>query len=187
MSFIFNNLATAENFVKESLRERSFIVSTAERIIVDRNRYGSPIFHSRIKTEEGYFQVKYQKSEHMPLADHEIRSAHKENERLKYAIRSFGKGNDTDIGINENVLFDLINVEEKSGLPTFLLNAVGESKVYSQESKIYWCRAREFYEFSMCWGTVIFNSSAYGGTVYLVPTGWMKLWSNPISAPPSLM
>lgn len=187
MSILFDNLNSAESYIQESLRQRTYEVKQRERVKVDISRYGRPIFHSRIMTDDGYYQVKFQRQEHMPLADNEVRTAHTENKRLKYAIQNFGQGNETDIGVNQNVLFDLMELEAKSGLQTFLLNAVGNSRIFQDHSIIYWSRALDFYEFAMRWGTVIYNSSAYGGTVFLVPTGWMKLWEEPLHAPPCLL
>ncbi len=180
------NISEASNLVKNSLVLRGGLVKKEEKVLVDRNRYGRPINHIRIHTDDEIYHIKYQKTEHMPLADNEIRSAHLENERLKYVIKIFGKGNKTDIGINENVIFDLLELESKLGYNCYLLNAVGASSVHKGESVIYWSKAKDFYSFTMNWGTAIYNSSAYGGTVFLVPSGWMKLWQEPLTSYPTI-
>jgi len=183
----FSNLKEAEVQISKSLNDRGFIIDKQESIIVDRTKYGTPIMHSRIFGESSVYHIKFQKSEHIPLEDNQVRTAHAENDRLKHSIRIFGKGNNTDIGVNESILFQLLEFEERLGIAGYIVNAVGSSIFYNGESVLYWCRARDFYELAMAWGTVIYNSSAYGGTVFLVPSGWMKLWNEPISAPAKLV
>lgn len=179
----FSNLKEADIQIIKSLKDRGFDVAKHESIIVDRTKYGTPIMHSRIFGENSVYHIKFQKSEHIPLEDNQVRTAHAENDRLKHAIRTFGHGNNTDIGVNESILFQLLEFEEKQGISAYIVNAVGSSVFYNNESVLYWCRARDFYELAIGWGTIIYNSSAYGGTVVLVPSGWMKLWNEPISAP----
>lgn len=187
MSFNFSNLSESVKQIEQSLTQRGIEIIKTEQIVVDHARDGHPILHARLWTQHGVYQIKYQKTEHIPLADHEIRTAHIENERLKYAIRFLGSGNETDIGVNESVLFELLNIEEEKLTGAFLLNAVGASRVYQGSSIVYWCRAKEFYEFAVRWGTVIYNSVSYGGTVFLVPTGWMRKWVDILTAPPALV
>jgi hypothetical protein len=179
----FSNIKEAEIQLCKSIKERGFDITKNESIEVDRNKYGSPILHTRIFSERSLYHLKFQRSEHLPLEDNQVRTAHAENDRLKHAIRSFGRGNKTDIGINESILFQLLDYEEKMGITSYIINAVGSSIVYNNESVLYWCRAKDFYEIAIAWGTIIYNSSAYGGTVFLVPSGWMKTWNEPISAP----
>lgn len=175
----FDSLNTAMICIEKSLEQRGQSIISKDLVKVDTSKFGKPIYHGRILTNYGYYHVKYQNKEHTPLADNEVRTAHKENERLKYVIHNFGKGKSTDIGINENILFELTELESQSGKPTYILNAVGENS-QDQQSEIYWIKALDFYYFTMRWGTVIYNSSAYGGSVYLVPTGLMKTWADPI-------
>jgi len=181
----FETLNETVACIQQSLRDRDSEVLDNEKVQVDLSRYGRPIYHTRLRTQNAYYQVKFQRQEHMPLANNQVRTALAENERLKYAIGSFGGDNPTDIGVNQNVLFELMELEERSGLQTYLLNAVGDSRVHGH-SIIYWSRVLDFYEFAMRWSTVIYDSTAYGGTVFLVPTGWMKIWEEPLRAFPSL-
>lgn len=179
MSVLFQDLQTAEIYIQKSLVERGISIDKVEKVVVDKNKYGQPVYHSRIWTGKALYQIKFQKKEHLPLADNQIKTAFKENERLKYCIRSLGHENPTDIGLNLNVVFDLLELEEQKGVESYFLNVVGESIVFTNSSIIYWCKTTLFYELAMSWGTSIYNSSSYGGTVFLVPSGWMKLWSEP--------
>lgn len=185
MSILFNDLQTSSNYIMQSLENRQLHVIRHERIVVDYNQYGRPVYHYRVWTDSGLFHIKFQRSEHIPLADNQIRKAFAENNRLKYVINNFGNGNSTDIGINENVLYELLEIEEKQKIISYLINAVGESLVYPGNSIVYWSRTKDFFDISLQWGTVIYNSGAYKGTVFLAASGWMKLWSDPISAPPT--
>jgi hypothetical protein len=179
----FSSIKEAQLELSKSFNERGIGITKQESIIVNHSKYGSPIYNTRIFSENSIYHLKFQRAEHIPLEDNQVRTAHTENERLKHAIRTFGRGNKTDIGIDEPILFELLEYEEKHGLTAYIINAVGSSIFYNNESVLYWCRARDFYEVAMAWGTVIYNSSAYGRTVFLVPSGWMKTWNDPISAP----
>jgi hypothetical protein len=159
-------------------------IDEKKSVLVDHTKYGSPIYHYRVRTSDSLFHIKFQKKEHIPLADNQIRVAFDENNRLKYVINNFGNGNNTDIGINENVLYELLEIEEEQKVTTYLINAVGNSIVYPNKSIIYWSRTKDFFDISLQWGTVIYNSKAYGGTVFLASSGWMKIWSDPIVAFP---
>lgn len=182
----FKNQKEAEIELSKSIEGRGLKISKRESIVVDHNKYGSPISHTRIFCDRSVYHLKFQRSEHIPLEDNQVRTAHVENDRLKHAIRTFGHGNKTDIGINESVLFQLLEYEDIYGITAFIINAVGSSNIYNN-SILYWCRARDFYEIAIGWGTVIYNSSAYGGTVFLVPSGWMKIWKDPIIAPAQII
>jgi len=179
----FSNIKEAELQLIKSFNERGIKITKKESIIVNHSKYGTPIYNTRVYTEDSVYHLKFQRSEHVPLEDNQIRTAHAENDRLKHAIRTFGGGNNTDIGIDEPILFELLEFGEKLGITSYIINAVGSSVFHNNESVIYWCRVREFYELAMAWGSVIYNSSSYGRTVFLVPSGWMKLWNEPISAP----
>jgi len=183
----FSNIKEAEVQLIKSFEERGIKIDKKESVIVNRSKYGTPIYNTRIYTTESVYHLKFQRAEHMPLEDNQIRTAHAENDRLKHAIRTFGRGNKTDIGIDEPILFELLEMEENHGLTSYIINAVEASQFHDNKSVIYWCRVREFYELAMAWGSVIYNSSSYGRSVFLVPCGWMKLWNEPISAPAKLV
>lgn len=179
----FSSIKESEIELSKSFKERGIVITKHESIIVNHSKYGSPIYNTRLFSDNSVYHLKFQRAEHIPLEDNQIRTAHAENDRLKHSIRTFGCGNNTDIGIDEPILFELLELEEKFGITSYIINAVGSSVFYKNKSVIYWCRVREFYELAMAWGSVIYNSSSYGRTVFLVPCGWMKLWNEPISAP----
>lgn len=181
------SLNDAGLYIANSLSERGHKNIQLEDLQIDINKYGRPVFHKRALTPDGLYHIKYQKAEHMPLETEKVRTAHAENERLKYVIQKYGSGNPSDIGLNLNVLHNLIEDAYKFNLEAYILNVVGCSILYGNQTVIYWSKAIAFYEFSMQWSTIIYDSKAYGGTVFLIPSGWMNLWSKPLTEYPSLI
>lgn len=106
------------------------------------------------------------------------------DERLKYARRVFG-GNEPEMTqCKENTLLELLELESREGFETFLVTmyACGD---------VYWCPARQFYQFATRHGTYqqfAATPDMMRSLPYRVPTGWMRVWQarDLLRRPPAL-
>jgi len=106
------NLQEAVIVIKNLLLARGIKILDTNQVIVDYYQ-GKPIYHSRIITNLGIYHIKFQKKEQIPRSSTLMSGAVNADERLKFVIKMFGKELLSNIGINLNVILDLLEIEEK--------------------------------------------------------------------------
>ena len=101
------------------------------------------------------------------------------DERLKFCINLYGKGDPSASGLNEGTILDLLELEDK-GYDTFLVTTY-------TSGEIYWCKTSELHHFAAMHGLIPQYSRTYGEPFCWIPTGWLKPISALISAPPEVI
>lgn len=175
------NLSDAGNYFKAELRKRGKEIVKAERVVADRGP-GFPIYHERIWTRHNEVQelyhVKFAKQGYRLKPTDKLSPRAKElDEKLRFALSQFGQGNEELNGLNEDVVLDLLNYTEQ-GLDVYYITVMAQGTVYA-------ATIQEFYNFVMRYDT-FFKFPRSNVPICEVPVGWMKKWTQVLTAPPSL-
>jgi hypothetical protein len=170
-----SNVKEAIILVTQKLRKRSIEIQEVQDLS-KLGKYGNARLIS--KTGEVY-HLKFTKSGYKPKDSDRVSTAAKElDEKLKFAIRTFGRGNDTLNGIDEDLLLHLVDLMGKGFLCYFVT-------ILSDDTTL-WCRADNFYEFVMRYDT-FFKFPKTNVPVCEVPMGWLLPWDDPIIEFPNII
>lgn len=175
------NLTEATRFIQHELASRGKEETRTEKVIADRTDQ-FPIYHTRIWTLDGpateLFHVKFAKQGYRLKPTDKLSERAKElDEKLRHAIREFGQGNEELNGLNEDVIYELLDYTQQD-IDVFFLTVMQDGVVYS-------CSILDFYQFVMRYDT-FFKFPKSRVPVCEVPIGWMKKWANVSVAFPSL-
>ena len=164
---------------------RRFQWALRERNIEHHEPYRTPtgdpgFFHYRIETvTEELYHLKFTKNPYRPKPTHKVSEFAKElDEKLKHAIRVFGQDEDTLIGINENLILEMLEIS-RQGKSVYFLTVVGDGR-------ILWRGIEDFYNFVMRYDT-FFKFARDNVPQAMVPTGWLIPWAEVISQPPVIV
>jgi len=104
------------------------------------------------------------------------------DERFKFIVRTFGNGDPSISGLNEDTILDLVDLETQ-GYTCYLVT------IFPKSGEIFWCHAFEAYDLVMRYGALPQHSfqGLSGQTFCSIPTGWMKKWDEVIVAPPAVI
>lgn len=172
LNSVSNTREATERFIA-ALRERNIGHSSPERTPT-----GDPgFFHDRIRTSSGeLYHLKFTKQPYLPKPSHKVSEFAKElDEKLKHAIRTFGQGEDTLIGINDNIILDLVALSRQGENPYFV-TVLGDGR-------IMWRGIEDFYNFVMRHDT-FFKFARQNRPQAMVPTGWLIPWGEMKVYPP---
>jgi hypothetical protein len=181
----FDDSRTAEDYFADMLRLRGLTDIRKETIVeyVKGGRRAYPkLYHCG--NSEAYLVTFWRNKDARIKDSSQVSDAGKElDERLKFAIHTFGENLYQMTQCKEQTLLRLLDLLEK-GVETFLVTIYGDGD-------IFWCKARDFYEFATRYGTYQQFSATSDMAMslpYRVPTGWMKPWAqrNPVVGYPQL-
>jgi len=175
----FESSQAAIVYFLELLSQRGIRIIETKNIRVSAGR-GRFVYQQQIWTETGeIFHVKYWNKRWTPKPSEKVSDFAKPlDERIKYAIKTFGEQDDSASGLNESTLLELLDLSEK-GHKTFLIT------IY-RTGEILWCRVDELYYFATQHGLIPQFSQTYGEPFCWVPTGWLKEFENVIRNYPEL-
>lgn len=159
-----------------ALQQRGIQYSSPQKVST-----GDPgFYHQRILTNSGeLYHLKFTKSPYKPKPTEKVSEFAKElDEKLKHSIRVFGRGEETLIGINENIVLDLVELTTQGHLAYFV-TVVGDGR-------ILWCEIERFYNFVMRYDT-FFKFARANVPQAMVPTGWLLPWGELIVRPPTVI
>lgn len=164
---------------------RRFLRALRERNIEHHDPYQTPtgdpgFFHYRIETTtEELYHLKFTKVPYRPKPTEKVSLFARElDEKLKYAIRVFGQGEDTLVGINENLILELLEIS-RQGKSVYFLTVIGDGR-------ILWRGIEDFYNFVMRHDT-FFKFARANVPQAMVPTGWLIPWVEAVSKPPTIV
>lgn len=126
--------------------------------------------HDRVETTTGeLYHLKFTKTPYRPKASDKVSAGAKElDAKLKQAIRDFGQGDDTLVGLNDNVVLDLLE-EARKGKVVDFVTVLGDGR-------ILWSHIEDFYNFVMRYDTFI-KFAVNSPPQAMVPTGWLLPWN----------
>ena len=155
-----------------SLRQRGMELTPTRRAPT-----GDGFFHYQVETASGeLYHLKFTKSPYKPKPTEKVSAGAKElDEKLKHAIREFGQDDDTLVGLNDNVVLDLLALAHE-GKAVYFVTVVGDGR-------ILWIGIEDFYSFVMRYDTFI-KFARSNAPQAMVPTGWLRSWAAPVIAPP---
>jgi len=167
------NINEAIQTLTQKLIDRGTTVISVEDLSKN-GKYGN----ARLTTDSHeIYHVKYTKSGYKPKDSDRVSSGAKElDAKLKFAIKSFGNGEDTLNGIDEDLILYLLSMMN-NGFVCFFVTVLSDGTTL-------WCRADSFYEFVMRYDT-FFKFPKTNVPVCEVPMGWLKPWGEPIVGYPS--
>lgn len=176
-----SNLSEAVELVKRELLARKANLTKSETVIADYAN-GFPIKHGRLWVEQGgqkeLYQIKFAKSGYRLKPTDRLSAGAKELDiKLRFALKSFGKGEETLNGLNEDVILELVKFTE-SGTLAFFVTVMGDGAIYVSP-------ILDFYSFVMRYDT-FFKFPRSHVPVCEVPTGWMARWAQLKSSPPEI-
>lgn len=169
------NVTEAVALFTRQLKDRGIKIRDVENLS-RMGKYGN----ARLISETGeIFHLKFTKSGYIPKDSDRVSSAAKElDEKLKFAIRTFGRGIDSLNGIDEDLLLHLVDQMEK-GFSCYFVTVLTDDTTL-------WCRADSFYDFVMRYDT-FFKFPKTNVPVCEVPMGWLLPWEEPLIAPPNIV
>ena len=164
---IINNASEALNHFKESLLAREMVIASIRRAPT-----GDGFFHPQIITKSGeLYHLKFTKKPYRPKDSDRVSAGARElDEKLKHSIRIFGAGDNTLIGVNDEVILRLIEASI-SVASVYFVTVIGDGRVL-------WRSAVEFYNFVMRHDT-FFKFARQNVPQAMVPTGWLQKWDVP--------
>lgn len=141
---------------------------------------GDGFFHYRIQTtSKELYHLKFTKSPYEPKPTARVSAGARElDEKLKHAIGVFGNGDNTLIGLNDNIILDLLELTSQGHL-TYFITVTGTGK-------ILWRSVTDFYDFVMRHDT-FFKFARSNVPQAMVPTGWLFCWGEVKSHVPVLV
>lgn len=167
MSRPFESSDAALAYFLECLSRRGIVVKEVKTIKVSTSN-GRFVYQKQVWTQNNdVYHVKYWTNRWIPKDSSRVSDFAKPlDEKIKTAIKTFGNGDLSASGINEDTLLDLLDISQK-GYQTYLIT------IY-QSGEILWCRAEELYYFCTRYGLIPQFSHTYGEPFCWVPTGWLK-------------
>lgn len=175
----FDDSQEALQYFLQALSRRGIEVKEVKTIRVSAGQ-GRYVYQKQVwtKTKEIY-HVKFWSKRWIPKKSSQVSEfARPLDERLKFAIRRFGSGDVSASGLNEDTLLDLLD-SAAEGYEAFLVT------IY-KSGEVLWCRADDLYGFVTRHGLIPQFSETYGEPFCWVPTGWLKTFQDPLSAPPGV-
>jgi len=180
----FDSCQEAVDFLCKELVQRGMLIDKRLKIkaYAGSGRY---VFEDRIltKSREVYHIKCRPRGRWIPKDSSKVTNFGKElDDRYKYLIRIFGKGDLSISGVNEDTILDLLEMESQGYTPYLVT-------IFPQTGEILWCHAYEAYDMVMRYGTLPQQSfqGMEGMTFCSIPTGWMKKWEGLESAFPTLV
>ena len=180
MAQSFNSSAGALFYFKKYLNDRGMTVIEEKTVPATAGR-GRMVYQKQLwmATRE-VFHIKHWNKKWIPKESGNVSNFAKPlDERLKYAIRLFGKADPSASGINEGTLIDLLEIED-GGYETFLVTTYNSGEVL-------WCKASVLHNFAAMHGLIPQYSRTYGEPFCWIPTGWLKPISSLVAAPPEVV
>lgn len=179
----FDNCQEAVDFFCNELVQREMTIDKRLKIKAYAGG-GHYVFEDRIvtKSREVYHIKCRPKGRWIPKDSSRVSDFGKElDERYKFLIRTFGNGDLSISGVNEDTIIDLLEMESQGYTPYLVT-------IFPQTGEILWCHAYEAYDMVMRYGTLPQQSlkGMEGMTFCSIPTGWMKKWTGVIVAFPVL-
>lgn len=167
---IITNASEALNHFKESLLARGMVIAE-----VRKTPTGDGFFHPQIITTTGeLYHLKFTKRPYKPKDSDRVSAGARElDEKLKHSIRIFGAGDDTLVGVNDEVILRLIEASIDMA-SVYFVTVIGDGRVL-------WRSAVDFYNFVMRYDT-FFKFARQNVPQAMVPTGWLYKWDIPISS-----
>lgn len=164
----------------DALRQRGIELEQTKTIKVNAGQ-GKYVYQKQIWTKSReIYHIKFWSKRWIPKDSSKVSAfARPLDERLKFAIRTFGNGDLSASGLNEDTLLELIALNSE-GYETFLVTQY-------KEGDVLWCRADDLYGFVTRHGLLPQVSQTYGGPFCWVPTGWLKPFENLLSSPPRVV
>jgi len=174
------NLSQAMSFFEQQLILRNATIKKKENVVADYFN-GRPVFHGRIWVEikgiPELYQVKFTREGYRLKPTEKLSSGAKElDEKLRFTLRTFGNGDETMNGLNEDIVLELYNKTLVENIQSYFVTVMANYQVYV--SSIV-----DFYEFCMRYDT-FFKFPRSQVPVCEVPTGWMRQWTQVISSFP---
>ena len=141
---------------------------------------GDGFFHYRVETSSReLYHLKFTKSPYQPKPSVKVSAGAKElDEKLKYAIRIFGNEDSTLVGLNDNIVLELLELTRQGRLVYFV--------TITGTGKILWRDIDDFYNFVMRYDT-FFKFARSNVPQAMVPTGWLFCWEAVKSQVPALV
>lgn len=164
-----NNAADALEYFKASIAARQMEVMDVRQVPT-----GDGYLHPQVITSSGeLYHLKFTKNPYRPKDTARVSEGARElDEKLKHAIRLFGRGDETLVGINDWVILNLMeNLHSYSG--SYFVTVVGDGR-------ILWRQVQEFYDFVMRYDTFI-KFARQNIPQVMVPTGWLRKWEEPLT------
>ena len=173
---IFSSSEEALKFFQNYLAQSGTSVAEVKTIPTTAGR-GRTVYQKQIWTQtREIFHVKHWTQKWIPKDSSEVSEFAKPlDEKLKYAIRQFGRGDLSASGLNEGTMLDLLAHQEE-GRESFLVTT------YSS-GDILWCRVDEMYLFATRYGLIPQYSRTYGEPFCWIPTGWFKVLDKVVRGP----
>jgi hypothetical protein len=181
----FADSQSAENWFVEALRARG-VKKIRQETIVEYVKGGRKAYPKLYYCDdiEAYLVTFWRSSSDQIKASSKMSEFGRElDERIKFTTATFGNGVSQMTQCKEPTLLKLLELDEQ-GIETFLVT------IYSN-GDVFWCKARDFYEFATRYGTyqqVSRTPDMAQSLPYRVPTGWMLPWTRKdiIVGPPAL-
>jgi hypothetical protein len=170
----YSTCEEAVNTFKGHLLSRGIEIAMTEKVKAYAGN-GKYVFEDRIYTSSReIYHIKCRpRGRWIPKSSDQVSAMGKAlDERYKFIIKNFGKGDPSISGVNEDTMLDILESEAK-GYIGYLVT------IYPQTGEILWCRVNDAYEFIMTYGTLPQFSfqGMQGMTFCSLPTGWMKKWN----------
>jgi len=179
MTHSFDSSAGALTYLKQYLKEREMTVIEEKTVPTKAGR--GTVYQKQLWTAtREIFHIKHWSKKWVPKESSNVSEFAKPlDERLKYAIKLYGKGDPSASGINEGTLMNLLEIEG-SGFETYLVTTYSSGDVL-------WCKVAELYNFASMYGLIPQFSMTYGEPFCWIPTGWLKPLSMVVAGPPGLV
>ena len=166
---IISNASEALTYFKKGLLAREMAITDIRKAPT-----GDGFFHQQIITTSGeLYHLKFTKRPYRPKDSHRVSYGARElDEKLKHSIRIFGAGDNTLIGVNDEVILGLMGASIPM-VTAYFVTVIGDGRVL-------WRSAVEFYNFVMRYDT-FFKFARQNVPQAMVPTGWLQKWDVPIT------
>jgi len=169
-----SNLREAISLLRNRLEERGFTIQKVEDLSQS-GKFGNARLFT---TTNEIYHLKYTKTGYLPKDSVRVSEGAKElDQKLKFTIRTFGNGDLTINGIDEDLLIYMIEKTSLDQKECFFTTVL-------QNGTVLWCRAMDFYNFVMRYDT-FFKFPKSNVPVCEVPMGWLLKWENPLIAYPT--
>lgn len=171
---LITNINEAKAELTRLIQTRGGSIEKTEDLTL-RKRYGN----FRFFTKEGeVFHLKFSKQLFQPR-ENVVGGAADLDNKLKFATKHFGNGDNSLNGIDEDLLVELLELEA-NGYQTYFVTVMSDGRVL-------WRTGREAYEFVQRYDTIAHYPRSYSQPICYIPTGWLVNRSNIISNPPTLL
>jgi hypothetical protein len=177
----FSSSGEAVDYFVQELMARGFEIETKDKVKAYTS-HGKYIYMDRVITasKEVYLIKCRMQGRWIPKDSKDVSDFGKMmDERYKFMIRTFGNGDPSISGVNEDTILELLQMEEQDYTPYLVT-------IFPKTGEILWCHVRDAYNMVMRYGALPQTSfqGLTGQTFCSIPTGWMKPWGELKVSPP---